>query len=69
MNILQMIHDNNLILTVKPITDGNRKYVFVSIENKKGYVSRTIPEEDFNNEALEALLEKMIKFFKSEYRR
>lgn len=68
MNILQVIHENNLITSIKPITEGNRKYVFVSIENKKGYVSRTIPEEEFSNEALEALLEKMIKFFKSEYR-
>lgn len=69
MNVLQLLHDNNLILTVKPITDGNRKYVFVSIENKKGYVSRTIPEEDFNNEALINRLADMLIYFQLEYRR
>jgi hypothetical protein len=69
MNVLQLIHDNNLILTVKPITDGNRKYVFVSIENKKGYVSRTIPEEEFNNEALINKLAEMLTYFHLEYGR
>ena len=69
MNVLQLLHDNNLILTVKPITDGNRKYVFVSIENKKGYVSRTIPEEDFNNEALINRLADMLIYFLLEHRR